>query len=146
MVSHHVGMCVTDLDRSTRFYVDGLGFREVTDLHPPDAPVDQFFGLEAPLGLTVRFLAKDDFVLELFAFGAAGPDASTAADRTMRSPGLTHLSLTFDDIDAAADAAAAAGGTVMPDRIPGAAVLVRDPDGVQIELLPTGFHQRELRL
>ena len=143
MVQHHTGMCVTDLERSTRFYVDGLGFTHVTDLHPPDAPVDTFFGLDAPLGLTVRFLAKDGFVLELFAF-ATGSDDSSPTDRTMRSPGLTHLSLTFDDIDAAAAAAQAAGGTVMPGRIEGAAVLVRDPDGLQIELLPAGFHQREL--
>jgi catechol 2,3-dioxygenase-like lactoylglutathione lyase family enzyme len=138
-------MCVTDLAASTCFYVEGLGFRVVTDLHPPDEPVAAFFGLDAPLDLTVRFLERDDFVLELFWF-AASTDASSASSRTMRSPGLTHLTLTVDDIAAAAQHASKAGGTVMPHPIPGSAILVRDPDGLQIELLPTGFHQRELGL
>ena len=146
MPRHHTGLCVTDLERSTRFYVDGLGFRTVTDLHPPDSPVDAFFGLESPLGLTVRFLERDDFLLELFAFADAGTDDTSARDRTMRSPGLTHLTLTVKDPDAVAQAATDAGGTVMPNRIPGAAVLVRDPDGLQVELLPLGFHARELGL
>ena len=146
MPRHHTGLCVTDLERSTRFYVEGLDFRVVTDLHPPDDPVAGFFGLSGPLGLTVRFLERDDFVLELFAFSQAGSDTSTAGERTMRSPGLTHLALTYDDIDAAATQAAAAGGAVMGNRIPGTAILVRDPDGIQIELLPTGFHARELDL
>lgn len=44
-VFSHVGICVTDLDRSLRFYCDGLGFEQGESI-----PIDDTFGaaLEVP--------------------------------------------------------------------------------------------------
>ena len=52
--------------------------------------------------------------------------------------GLTHLSLSVDDLDEALAAVEAHGGEVLVDTNLGMAVFVKDPDGQLIELL-TGW-------
>lgn len=53
----------------------------------------------------------------------------------MTEPGLTHLSLTVDDMAAAVEQLVAHGGEVLADTDVTVAVLVRDPDGQIIELV-----------
>ncbi|MCW2573610.1 MAG: glyoxalase/bleomycin resistance protein/dioxygenase, partial [Frankiales bacterium] len=55
--------------------------------------------------------------------------------RPFTEPGLTHLSLTTDDLPGVLDRVRACGGEVLADTDIGAAVMVRDPDGQLIELL-----------
>jgi catechol 2,3-dioxygenase-like lactoylglutathione lyase family enzyme len=42
----HFGICVRDLERSIRFYREGLGFVEKGRLHVEDAPTAQMMGIE----------------------------------------------------------------------------------------------------
>ncbi len=129
----HVGLCVADLDRSRRFYVEALGFAEARSLQPPDGVCSTLLRVPLPVGLTAVYLTRGEFVLELLHFDR--PGNPTARDRPMTEPGLTHLSLTTDDLPATLAAVAAAGGEVLADTDVGVAVMVRDPDGQLLELL-----------
>ena len=129
---NHVGQCVTDLDRSRRFYEAVFGFEVVRELHPPDAS-SALLRLEPPVGMTALYLKRDGFVLELLHFADAGTVPASA--RVMNEPGLTHLSLGVDDLDTVLAAVVEHGGEVLADTNLGVAVFVRDPDGQLIELL-----------
>lgn len=131
---NHVGICITDLERSLRFYVEVLGFVEQQRMAVPDAFTEGLLRVEAPVGLTAVYLANGDLTLELLHFDR--PGNPPARERPFTEPGLTHLSFTVDDIDAARAAVEAHGGRVLADtEIPGLAVMVRDPDGQILELL-----------
>ena len=132
---NHVGLCVTDLERSRRFYEEALGFAFQRDLTAPDAATSKLLQLAPPVGLTAVYLTHGSFVLELLHFDR--PGNAPRRDRTFDEPGLTHLSLTVDDMPSVLAAVAAHGGEVLEDTDLGVAVMVRDPDGQLIELLAT---------
>jgi catechol 2,3-dioxygenase-like lactoylglutathione lyase family enzyme len=137
-VCNHVGLCVTDLARSRRFYEEVLGFEFWRDLEPPDAMVSRLVGIPEPVGVKVVYLRLGGFVLELMHYTDAG-SVDPARPRVMNEVGLTHLSVSVEDIDATAAKALACGGSVLPETHVGAAVMIRDPDGQLLELLPMGF-------
>jgi catechol 2,3-dioxygenase-like lactoylglutathione lyase family enzyme len=134
-VVNHVGLCVTDPVRSRQFYESVFGFTHRNDLQPPDGLTARLLQLAAPVGLTAVYLELDDFVLELLHFDRDGNDA--ARDRSFTEPGLTHLSFGVDDVAEACERVRAHGGEVLEDTdLGGIAVMVRDPDGQLLELLP----------
>ena len=57
----------------------------------------------------------------------------------MNELGLTHLSVSVDDIAATAAKAVECGGGVLEQTNVGLAVMIRDPDGQLIELLPMAY-------
>src|SRR5215210_3959143 len=134
---NHTGQVVTDLERSQRFYEEVLGFRYWYRISPPDDPTAKLIGLAPPVGMQAVYLTLDGFVLELMQLTAPGATAA-ARKRTMAEPGLTHLSISVDDVRAAAVRAAELGGEVVEESDIGAALFIRDPDGQLIELLPDG--------
>jgi catechol 2,3-dioxygenase-like lactoylglutathione lyase family enzyme len=136
-VFNHVGHCVTDLDRSERFYVEVLGFSLDRTLTPPDKVSGQLLRIESPLGLEARYLSRDGLVLELMSFDRPGNPAWR--ERVVNEPGLTHMSFCVDDVQAAAAKVEEYGGTVLKETDIGAAIFVRDPDGQLIELLPMSY-------
>jgi lactoylglutathione lyase len=131
-VANHVGLCVTDLDRSRRFYEEALGFAFQRDLRPPDDLTGKLLDVPSP-GLTAVYLTMGSFVLELLHFDR--PENPPFRERVFNEPGLTHLSLSVDDIPATLEAVRRSGGSVVESSDLGMAVLVRDPDGQLIELL-----------
>ncbi len=135
---NHTGHVVTDLERSKRFYQEVFGFKFWYEISPPDVPTAQLTSLTPPLGVTASYLTLEGFVLELMHYAAEGATAPFRA-RTMNEPGLTHLSLSVDDVHAAAAQAVELGGTVIEDSDIGAALFIRDPDGQLIELLPVAY-------
>jgi len=136
-VFNHVGHCVTDLERSRRFYVEALGFEPWYDLQPPDQPSDRLLGMPAPIGMSCAYLRRDGFVLELLHFVDAG--TADAPTRVMNNVGLTHISVSVDDIAATCAQVAELGGEILADTDIGLAIFVRDPDGQMIELLPMTY-------
>ena len=137
-VFNHVGHCVADLDRSRRFYEEVLGFEHWRELEPPDAMVSKLIDIPEPIGVKVVYLRRDAFVLELMHYATAG-DVRPERARVMNEIGLTHISVSVDDIDATAAKAVELGGAVLDQTNVGAAVMIRDPDGQLIELLPMGY-------
>lgn len=134
-IVNHVGQCVADLERSTRFYTELLGFEVDRTLELPDAAVTDLLSIEAPVGLRAVYLRQGDFQLELMQFDREGNPGFQP--RVFNEPGLTHLSVSVDDLDEARARVPELGGSIETDL--GAVVLVRDPDGQLLELLPMSF-------
>jgi lactoylglutathione lyase len=135
---NHTGQVVAHLERSKRFYQEVLGFKFWYEVTPPDGPTAKLCGLTPPLGLTASYLTLDGFVLELMHYAAPGATAAYRP-RTMNEPGLTHLSISVDDVRATADRAVEYGGQIVEGTDLGVAVFIRDPDGQLLELLPTEY-------
>ncbi len=138
----HVGQCVRDLDVSRAFYVEVLAFEEVMELDVSGPQSAKLLRLPDPVEMHAVYLKRDGFVLELLAF--AQPEPLAPRVRPITEPGLTHLSVGVDDIDATCAAVIAHGGTVFEEsRLPNA-VFVADPDGQIIELLAGDQFARRL--
>ena len=81
---------------------------------------------------------RDGFVLELLHFDRDGNDPRR--ERSFTEPGLTHLSFSVDDISATCELVTEHGGEVLADTdLGGLAIMVRDPDGQLLELLPMSY-------
>lgn len=137
---NHVGQCVTDLERSKRFYVELLDFTELREIHPDDEPAARLLGLEAPLGMSASYLQRDGLVLELLHFAAPG-QTQPYVPRAMNQPGLTHISVSVDDVDAVLARIGEFGGEMVAGTNIGFGVFVRDPDGQLLELLPMSYRE-----
>lgn len=132
----HIGLCVTDLDRSYRFYVEGLGFE-------PFARFEITRGIaevDLPVDLTSCFIQKDGLRIELLHYRSPGAIGHPSTRRNHL--GLTHLSFTTDDVDAAAAALVEYGGTIIEGTRSGQddpssvqIIFVADPDGTRVELM-----------
>lgn len=139
----HIGIAVSDMERSARFYVDVLGFRQLYAL--------DFFGNEVAATMeqdgTFRssMLLRDDVRIELLQWVDV-PVSGSGQRKPMTELGFTHLSFRVDDIDELSDAVTAAGGTVHHHTLtvlgddgdeppPTRLLYVTDPDGTRIELM-----------
>lgn len=135
MTFSHIGVCVTDLERSTRFYMEALGFvlSHSVEGRPPFDTLAELPGLK----LSASFFKRDGVMIELLYYHAPAAVGSTER-RPMNQLGLTHLSFVVDDLAAVTDRIAKYGGTVLhPTRISsiiGDMIFCTDPDGVRIEL------------
>jgi catechol 2,3-dioxygenase-like lactoylglutathione lyase family enzyme len=136
----HLGICVSDLERSLRFYCEGLGFVPAES----HAVGDEFGRLMELDGVVLRsqFVRRDTMAIELLHFTT--PDQiGEPVRRPMNQLGLTHLSIRVDDVDAVAETVERLGGSVVVETrttfdVPGTTldfVYCTDPDGVRIELM-----------
>jgi catechol 2,3-dioxygenase-like lactoylglutathione lyase family enzyme len=134
----HVGICVSDVERSLRFYRDLLGFVWEHALDVKGEPSDTLLRLRGTK-LHAEYLTRDGVRIELLAF--ASPPAPARPERPLNQFGLTHLSFRVADLDTVLDGLRAAGERVLEEtviRFPewhSAAAFVADPDGQLIELV-----------
>ncbi len=138
----HVGICCRDLEASTRFYCEVLGF---TELFTVELGPEVKNTMEVDGRFRSRMLAREEVLVELL--GWIEPEAQgDGTRRPMTERGLTHLCLRVDDVDDLADAAARAGGTVLRETLsvqdgagvdggPVATMYLLDPDGVRVEVM-----------
>ena len=135
----HFGICVTDLERSMRFYCDGLGFEaaERYDLEDwPDSGLDRGLEVQGPVKLVSQFIRSGGMGIELLFF--ASPTPSGAPSATRSQIGITHLSFYVDDVDVAIAKLVECGGTLLESTRsnPGVdLVFLADPDGTRVELM-----------
>jgi lactoylglutathione lyase len=132
----HVGVCVADLERSTAFYRDVLGFAVLFSM---DFTGELAATMERDGGFTSRMLARDDVRVELLHWH---DDAVTGTGerRPMTARGITHLAFRVDDIEDLYEIAVSSGGQVhagtRSDLGGGVSVVyLTDPDGVRIECM-----------
>ena len=132
----HVGVCVSDLERSLRFYVEGLGFEPFArfELERNIAEVDP------PVKLTSFFIQKGGLRIELLHYASPGAFGHPSTRRNQL--GLTHLSFVVEDVDAAAAELETYGGTIVPGTRSGQddpasvqIIFLADPDGTRVELM-----------
>jgi lactoylglutathione lyase len=139
----HVGICVTDLERSMRFYCEGLGFRPDRALHVDDRFAEAM-EVRGPVDVTAQYLCRENVVVELLAFTSPRPHGAASASRGQ--VGLTHLSFLVEDMAETVRRLTALGGTVIEStRLsyetgtgPSSLVFLADPDGTRVELLKRG--------
>jgi catechol 2,3-dioxygenase-like lactoylglutathione lyase family enzyme len=136
----HVGVTVSELERSVRFYTDGLGL-EIAVRQTSAADYLAVTGHPGVEIATAFVEAPGDGVrIELQEYHRVG-------DHGTREPGTapvgsSHICLRVDDVAAALERAESAGGSRVTDPVTidsgindgGAAVYLRDPDGYTIEL------------
>lgn len=120
------------------FYRDVLGFDEVSRLEMAGPVTERLLEI-AGGSLQAVYLKLGGTCIELLYYPVAGHQ-STATPRPMNRLGLTHISLSVEDLPAVVTAVAASGGTILHQtRIEhdGAsrALFVTDPDGMRIELV-----------
>jgi len=152
----HIAICVSDWEKSLRFYHDQLGFRFVDEFELKGAYAEKLYGVKEA-ALRGAYLEREGVRIELREFKTKAPSSSLAPthERFPRNiafdrPGLSHLSLRVDDLDAVlaelADArveiledhrADAREGELGHDSPARRAVFVCDPDGSPIELVAT---------
>jgi RimJ/RimL family protein N-acetyltransferase len=139
----HVGITVSDLGRSLRFYRELLGLTVLDAVHESDADLAALVGLEAADVSIADLATGDGRILELVRFHSP---AGTALRQSNRDPGSAHLALAVDDLEATLRRLVAAGVEQLSARpvtlrAPGtswdgcACVYVRDPDGAFVELV-----------
>jgi lactoylglutathione lyase len=133
-IVNHIGLCVSDRDRSRRFYEGLLGFEFWWELDLPDEATEKLLRLDRPIGVHATYLVRDAFVLELIDY--AKRDVNARHTRVMDDVGLTHISLSVRDLAAVLSKVAEFGGSVIEQTATEAFAMIRDPDGQMIELLP----------
>jgi lactoylglutathione lyase len=139
----HFGICVSDLDRSLRFYCDALGF-EKAESHAIGCEFAALMDLP-DVAVTSQFIRRGEISVELLAFHEPAP-LGDGERRPLHQLGLTHLSFRVEDVTAMAARIVELGGAVVDSSRTsialGAArlelVYCLDPDGVRIELMDLG--------
>jgi glyoxylase I family protein len=135
----HLGICVSDLPRSLRFYRDLLGFRELSSLDVAGPHADRLLGLKS-VKLRAVYLERDGMRIELLEFASPKP-VGAPAPRPMNELGLTHLSVRVSDLSRVVEGLRAAGVCVLEATaidafaVGSGAIFVTDPDGTRIELV-----------
>ena len=139
----HFGICVSDLERSLRFYCEALGFvpAESHQIGREFAPLMELDDVV----LRSQFIRREGVAIELLGFEVPGPTGA-GVRRPINQLGLTHLSFRVDDLAAAAARVGELGGTVLQQTRTTLAfgdaalefVYCTDPDGVRIELMDLG--------
>jgi catechol 2,3-dioxygenase-like lactoylglutathione lyase family enzyme len=138
-VTSHLGLCVTDLARSMRFYCDGLGFTAGVryDLDDTMMPgLGSSLEVASPVALTSQFIELPGMKIELLEYRSPQPSGTPSASRG--TIGLTHLSFYVDDVDVSATRLVACGGTIIESTRQSLGVQIvflTDPDGTRVELM-----------
>ena len=139
----HFGICVSDLERSLRFYCEGLGF-ERAEMHEIGSEFARLMDL-ADVSVTSQFIRRGPTAIELLAFREPAPFGPRQR-RPVHQLGLTHLSFRVRDVGAVAARLVELGGAVVePSRtridlgeVALEFVYCTDPDGVRVELMDLG--------
>ena len=141
-----LGMVVSDLDKSLKFYKDVIGFKEVTGFKVPGRFAEDT-GLAKDLELDVHVLVlgqgETATKLKLMQFKTA-PGARVDNTFIHSSYGYRYLTIPVKNLNQAVDSAAKAGSkpiakcpVPLPDGFPAGLALAnyRDPDGNLVELV-----------
>jgi catechol 2,3-dioxygenase-like lactoylglutathione lyase family enzyme len=128
----HVGLTVSDMDRSLAFYRDVVGM-EVTadDRHLDNRAFFDPLTNNPGTQLRVAWLTDGTFVLQLVQYLAKGGDTLEPQHNKVGSP---HLSFYVPDVRAKRDEIEARGDVVITSEVIGErSFYVVDPDGVPVE-------------
>ena len=138
----HIGICVSDLEKSLRFWCDGLGFDVLREWRFRGSAWSRILELDGDIDLHSRLIRRDHVTLELMWYGKLG-HLGSGQKRPMNALGLTHLAIWVDDVDAVASRILEHGGEVLENtrtsfnypHMQGSWLVCTDPDGIRVELV-----------
>ena len=141
LVVNHVGLTVTDIERSTAFYTS-FGGEVVTGEHFSGPRMDRGLGVDG-VHLETRMIRFGSVVLELLQYHS--PPGAPYTSRNC-DVGAAHVAFTVDDIHALHETLRAGGVEFYSEPNPldegafagGFWVYAKDPDGVTVEFLQAG--------
>jgi catechol 2,3-dioxygenase-like lactoylglutathione lyase family enzyme len=136
----HLGICVSNLERSLAFYCGAFGF-EKAESHEIGSEFAALMDLDRA-AVTSQFIRRGPTAIELLAFHEPAPFGEKER-RAVNQLGLTHLSFRVRDVEATAQRIVELGGAVVGSsrttiELGGTAlefVYCTDPDGVRVELM-----------
>lgn len=128
---HHLAMICSDVERTISFYQDVLGFPLVEVMENRDYPGSTHFFLDIGHGNLLAFFDFPGLALE------EAREAHGAVQHVAISVEQSHL----DEVRRRLDVAGV--GYLGPDRGLTDSLYVKDPDGIQIELLAQPLRRME---
>lgn len=141
-----LGTVVADVEKSVKFYVEGIGFRELPGFEvPTDVAAGAGLTDGKPLAVRVLVLGEGDSATKLKLMSVAGTTPRTGDNEFIHShTGFRYLTIFVNDTNAALARLAKLGvkplaksPVAIPEKIaPGLFLTcVRDPDGNIVELI-----------
>ena len=131
----HFGICVSDPERSKRFYADALGFELSHELHFAE-PFDILTELPGLKG-HAAFYQKGPVTIELL-WNDEPETVGPASRRPMNQLGLTHIAFVVENLEATAERIEDCGGQPLRQTLVSSPVgdmmFATDPDGTRLEL------------
>ena len=130
---------MSDLERSLRFYCEGLGFEraEGYDLDDTMLPgLDRALEVAGPVRMRSQMITHGDLKIELLHFASPLPTGTPAVRRN--ELGFTHVSFIVDDLEGGVAHLVALGGRRLPETravLGYDVIFVADPDGTRVELM-----------
>lgn len=138
---HHIGLQVSDLEESLRFYRDLLGFEPIFRWNPQADYIGELVGYpEVDLHAAILRPPGSEVFLELLEYRNV---ERRPVDTRTANPGTAHTAYLVEDLDGLYERLVAAGvRAVSPPVTPtigpnkgGRAVYLMDPDGIRVELM-----------
>jgi catechol 2,3-dioxygenase-like lactoylglutathione lyase family enzyme len=137
-----MGLCVSDVARSRRFFVEQLGFLPDSVCDVPGVALRKLLRLPTCESLHAEYLWREGFCLELLSYEGTGYTPHPRAPAN--ALGLAALTLETRDLPEVLRRLQAADAEVLTDRMhpdggePPRVACVRDPDGELFQLVSTG--------
>ena len=140
LTMYHTGFSVEDMDRSVKFYTEGVGLTVDVDMDLQGYGLQQVVGYDDAHIHAVMLKANDGHILELLQYLA--PKA-VKREESQQHPrylvGAAHLGFMVDDAEATLERCIALGGTKLNPIVEAYpnlyACYLQDPDGNWIELV-----------
>ena len=132
----HVSLVVSNLEKSLRYYCEGLGFQELLrmEMGQEVASIGQ---IEGEVRFNSVLVTRDGLVIQIINWPSPGV-TSPPGVKPLNECGLTHIGIVVEDVDKAVDALVKLGGSVIEGsrtKLEGAdVVMTLDPDGTRIEI------------
>lgn len=138
MAFRHVGLVITDLEKSLAFWCDVMGFKVSRQMEEFGPHIDAMMGLKDVRVKTAKLMAPDGNMLELLCFSSHPDEGSWKG--TPFSTGLTHIAFTVKNLDETCKSLKKNGVTfpAEPQITPDGSVKViyaTGPEGVLLELV-----------
>ena len=140
----HTAVCVPDVEVAVAWYRDVLGLQVLSPPYRMDGPqIEKDMGELVPSPVVVKAaivgFGKDDRVIELIEYPAAGVSASAEGSPSVTTVGITHVGLFCDDIVTTRAALESRGVAFLTSGVADVAGLkttwCRDPWGTVIIIL-----------
>lgn len=136
----HIGICVSDPDRSKQFYQQVFGYEVIASIRiGPEA--DALLGLkQSDFDAIYMQRPGEDTRIELLYYRSPGFEISNGI-RAVNLTGITHLSFRTDDLLETVERVKQYGGKFLEstltlvEKYHMKSCMVTDPDGTRIELL-----------